>query len=322
MSRIVTRKSAFTLIELLVVIAIIAILAAILFPVFAQAREKARQATCQSNLKQLGLAYLMYAQDYDDVGAPMWNKDCTFPQDSGSGAADIPGCGIYTGTTWGNYWPDLIYPYVKNGKARDATGTMKGDRGVFACPSVNAWMAEWGSTGWGALTYGITQSYMHDDPMDREGQGGSFTCGQTGGQGNGFGCVLGIPFANVGHPADSILIAEGSVGLGPYYSAEYNGDPSLAEEAQAYPANATYPNAGYTSSRPVIRSVQNDSITVAWGTVTEPADDPSGDCYGISGYCQDRVIRRHNDGADYLFADGHVKYFKKTTMMQWTASSE
>src|SRR5215469_3658242 len=56
----------FTLIELLVVIAIIAILAAILFPVFAQAREKARVATCTSNLKQFGLSILMYAQDYDE----------------------------------------------------------------------------------------------------------------------------------------------------------------------------------------------------------------------------------------------------------------
>jgi len=66
------RKSAFTLIELLVVIAIIAILAAILFPVFAQAREKARAITCVSNLKQQGLAAVMYAQDYDETFPGMW----------------------------------------------------------------------------------------------------------------------------------------------------------------------------------------------------------------------------------------------------------
>jgi prepilin-type N-terminal cleavage/methylation domain-containing protein len=74
----VKHRNAFTLIELLVVIAIIAILAAILFPVFAQARERARQAACSSNCKQLGLAYQMYAQDYDETIVPACNANAGY----------------------------------------------------------------------------------------------------------------------------------------------------------------------------------------------------------------------------------------------------
>ncbi|MFQ6098795.1 MAG: DUF1559 domain-containing protein [Armatimonadota bacterium] len=91
-------RSGFTLIELLVVIAIIAILAAILFPVFARAREKARQASCTSNLKQIGLAILMYAQDYDE--------------------RLVDHCGQRTA----NCWAVSAYPYVKNAD-------------VWACPT-------------------------------------------------------------------------------------------------------------------------------------------------------------------------------------------
>jgi prepilin-type N-terminal cleavage/methylation domain-containing protein/prepilin-type processing-associated H-X9-DG protein len=77
------RKSGFTLIELLVVIAIIAILAAILFPVFAQAREKARQSTCLSNFKQAGTAVMMYVQDYDETYPLTWyNASTVVPGDS------------------------------------------------------------------------------------------------------------------------------------------------------------------------------------------------------------------------------------------------
>lgn len=92
---------AFTLIELLVVIAIIAILAAILFPVFAQAREKARAISCLSNLKQSGLAYAMYTQDFDET-TPLQNSPVT--------QRDANKYFVVSG----GYWFNLIQPYVKN----------------------------------------------------------------------------------------------------------------------------------------------------------------------------------------------------------------
>jgi prepilin-type N-terminal cleavage/methylation domain-containing protein/prepilin-type processing-associated H-X9-DG protein len=98
------RRTGFTLIELLVVIAIIAILAAILFPVFARAREKARMTSCLSNLKQLGLGFIMYSAD----------SDTKFPGNmdaNGSGAWDYPGdaCCLER-----DRWCDLVNPYMKN----------------------------------------------------------------------------------------------------------------------------------------------------------------------------------------------------------------
>src|SRR5205809_5026895 len=93
-----TRRRAFTLIELLVVIAIIAILAAILFPVFAQAREKARQTSCTSNCKQLVTGIMMYAQDHDEM-YPRGNQD-----------VDQAACNAAPGGCWSTgflFWPQL-----------------------------------------------------------------------------------------------------------------------------------------------------------------------------------------------------------------------
>jgi len=96
------RKRGFTLIELLVVIAIIAILAAILFPVFAQAREQARTTSCLSNNKQLGTGMMMYLQDYDE-NFPSWNWNF-FCGGGNNGAPRDSGA----------FWTMAIYPYVKN----------------------------------------------------------------------------------------------------------------------------------------------------------------------------------------------------------------
>ena len=102
-------RRGFTLIELLVVIAIIAILAAILFPVFARAREKARQASCVSNLKQLGLAGVMYAQDYDEKLCKCYLYH--------------PGPLVNIRWHWrSETYPGMLYPYINN-------------KQVFLCPS-------------------------------------------------------------------------------------------------------------------------------------------------------------------------------------------
>jgi prepilin-type N-terminal cleavage/methylation domain-containing protein/prepilin-type processing-associated H-X9-DG protein len=106
--RITKIRKAFTLIELLVVIAIIAILAAILFPVFGRARENARRSSCQSNMKQIGLAFVQYAQDYDEI----------MPRSSSSVLAQT--------------WMQLIEPY---GMKTGTTTTGTGNAPYLRCPS-------------------------------------------------------------------------------------------------------------------------------------------------------------------------------------------
>jgi prepilin-type N-terminal cleavage/methylation domain-containing protein/prepilin-type processing-associated H-X9-DG protein len=109
-------RRGFTLIELLVVIAIIAILAAILFPVFAKAREKARQTSCLSNVKQISLGILMYVQDYDETYGWCCNSLASRPpQPQWRPDSNTVGAITYDG---------LVMPYVKN-------------RQLFSCPSLN-----------------------------------------------------------------------------------------------------------------------------------------------------------------------------------------
>lgn len=180
------KRNGFTLIELLVVIAIIAILAAILFPVFAQVREKARQTSCASNMKQLGLAVVQYVQDYDENYAP--------------GFTDWVG----TAPTW----PVAISPYVKTFK-------------VFQCPDDSLSGANSGNTWMGTpISYVANGVSLWDKTITPNGFrfGGLFAPMQdSAGDWNhptvtgpeAFAVGLGIrSLASVGRPADTIMLAE------------------------------------------------------------------------------------------------------------------
>jgi len=229
-----TRRTpaAFTLIELLVVIAIIAVLAAILFPVFAQARAKARQATCQSNLKQIGLAFGMYIQDYDET-LPLGRS-----------------YGVYNSN-----FAFLVGPYVNK---LNMYGDNKGRESLWRCPSDDIPRA-YDS---GAMSYGI--------PFKWDGTGTwPWQVDYPGG-----GVMLGRPLSDFRQVADSLLVVEyvapiSLLGFNNPYVVAPTGD-GLAQDCVEY----------------------NDMPENQW-----------------SG-CKKTTKPLHNEGWDYLFVDGHVKWLR------------
>jgi len=144
-------RRGFTLIELLVVIAIIAILAAILFPVFAKAREKARQTSCLSNVKQMALGVLMYAQDFDE----QW----PYHYYASGGSITYPG----GGTNAGMMWYAAIYPYVKNTQ-------------LFSCPSSSY---KWDGNYTGAIRYGYSRYLGGQGMSDVDEPAATFVLGDS-----------------------------------------------------------------------------------------------------------------------------------------------
>jgi len=236
------RRKGFTLIELLVVIAIISILASILFPVFARAREQARKATCQSNLKQLGLTIMMYSQDYDERMMPIAS--------SGGVGGELR-------------WPQILSPYIKM-------------RGFVRCLDANYS---------GVTGFGMTYDEAINDP---NGNGGM----------NDYAYGL---YPSYGY--NYAYLAPVSDGT----TACTNGPDSCA----------TRQNAGDSSRGVSIAAIDEPSNTLAmadaaaWSSTSQTF---SNGYFAItppdwwdSTYYHGRVDLRHNETANALFADGHVK---------------
>lgn len=231
-SRRRSAATAFTLIELLVVIAIIAILASVLFPVFAQARSKARQATCQSNMKQLGVGISMYAQDYDE----------TLPMAQNLGSPI-------------NSWDQQAISYLGFNVVNNNPHTM-----ILRCPNDD--IVRTYSTCQPAPTAQIRSYSMPAIANSDTMIAGAYTkpcptCYTTA-------YFEGRALAEVPVPADTLLLAE-------YASSQ----------------NVFANNTGSYVSSP-------DGQTIQRACAGQPS----------------RVKPIHQEGWDYLFADGHVKWLK------------
>jgi prepilin-type N-terminal cleavage/methylation domain-containing protein/prepilin-type processing-associated H-X9-DG protein len=188
------RIRAFTLIELLVVIAIIAILAAILFPVFAQAREKGRAAACVSNMKQIGSALHMYSQDYDEINATLTNGQFNPCPNGGQ---------ILNGVRVGTGFELAIQPYIKNW-------------GIFTCPSA----------------VDARQRRLECDTASLWRMRSSYAININRWNGNRFDAhTNGAPESLFGRPADTVVVAEAiSSGVDNWFAA-WNDTPGNVDEA-------------------------------------------------------------------------------------------
>jgi len=270
-----TRK-AFTLIELLVVIAIIAILAAILFPVFARARENARRASCQSNLKQIGLGFAQYVQDYDERMPQTYQHT--------AGGASAPSAGRTQARDRFGYsspitsWIDAIYPYTKSSE-------------IFTCPSDSRAFLKSATTPVGWSSYQMNSamngfSYAKYAGVDEnlypyvstDATYWYLFAGPTYGQGT----QPGQHMAKIKSASLKILVGEYAK------TSPYGGISILAIPSAA----------GFYYNYPPAQGFQDDST--GWATYARSISST-----GAAG--------RHFAGSNVAYADGHVKWVKPGT---------
>jgi prepilin-type N-terminal cleavage/methylation domain-containing protein/prepilin-type processing-associated H-X9-DG protein len=267
-------RRGFTLIELLVVIAIIAILAAILFPVFAQARERARAITCISNLREIGTASNMYIQDYDEIFVGGW--------------------GGPTLDATHSMWRYALQPYIqKYGSmtkgAYDTTGF--GSQGIFVCPDQPASQSSYGPTGYGMNAYSLTQGLVIDPVSGNQ-------------------WFPGVALASINKPASLIAFADAS-NLNGGASAAADPHFSDGDDASCYsgPCTGSAPNG--TGPWQFNPDVWVESWSPDWEFAV-PGN--FGRDWGNGGVGPHRPMARHFHTVNASFADGHAKAIKSQFM--------
>ena len=280
-----TRKG-FTLIELLVVIAIIAILAAILFPVFAQARAKARQISCISNMNQIGKSTMMYVQDYDETFYPhrfnCGGVTCAAYQ---SGAGLTADAAVLNGSDPVSlqkyYWVYILQPYVKNYQ-------------VFKCPSATSAFIpgqaqagpDFNAPGAKGNGYGGQNSYGHNDAW--MSPAGAFA------DPNGQPAVVGL--AAVPRVASTILLTDASYyGVCPDVTNE-SGYTQLANCSTGTDCSVekTYMDKQGTQYASYWKNIGGANWSAQGGTLNAATAIPLGK-------------QRHNEQINCQFVDGHTK---------------
>jgi prepilin-type N-terminal cleavage/methylation domain-containing protein/prepilin-type processing-associated H-X9-DG protein len=277
-----TRKG-FTLIELLVVIAIIAILAAILFPVFAQAREKARQISCASNEKQLGLAFVQYVQDFDEY----------FPQGlSGANQVTAP-------SQLGAGWSSQIFPYNKA-------------VALYHCPDDPTGVVS--ETTSGVTTNYFPISYGYNANLGGNVQNNALTGSATtillfevtGVTNDPTNNATNAPYDAVGDGVDPLF-------TNALVTATL---PTTGTELTATPGNITATNVPGGTTAPI-----NNAAQYATGPLGGNPYCPGGSTYPAPTVSVASVVtaipnapEHANNGSNYLMTDGHVKFLRGTAV--------
>ena len=276
-----SNRAGFTLIEILVVIAIIVLLAAILFPVFARARENARRASCQSNLKQLGLSFQQYTQDHDSRYPQV--QDCVYTT-SGNNIT-------VTSRDFSANWPVKLEPYAKS-------------RQIYNCPSVKVGVntIRWTN---GSVENSTTYTFGWKDG-DTARASDQVMYGY-----NGF--YLGGGQWHTG--VNDASITNNTVGQDdkrPSATEWYNDGVGVLDSQLSAPAATLL----LVDNAPSNTSKRWGSFAAYIGKATDAGGDVWSSASGsIDDY--DSIPKRHFDGANVLFTDGHVKFLKKEVLL-WT----